>query len=85
MLKLPPRNHPARQLFDVNDLAERASPENRGKLPTLREARKQAEEAFKAAEPPRTITYIVLRATGDIHLVSFGRKGRMRIEWMFGQ
>lgn len=85
-LKLPAKNSPVRELFEVAHLAEIAAPAVRHKLPTLGEARRQSYGIFeKSKYSPKTITYIVLRANGDVQLVSFGRKGGFRVRWNFGQ
>lgn len=92
-LKLPAANSPVRDLFDMADLAERAAPAVRGQLPTLAQARSQARKAFeydRANQPRvewrlRAVTYFVLRANGDLHLITFGPKGGFRIRWNFGQ
>lgn len=85
-LKLPAKNSPVRELFDVAHLAEVAAPAVRHKLPTLGEARRQSRGIF--ANPklaPKSVTYIVLRANGDLHLVTFGPRGGFRVRWNFGQ
>lgn len=95
-LKLPPTGHALRELFDVADLAERASPENRGRLPTLKEARIQARQLFAAhkltlhgqpitAAPVKSINYFILRANGNVQLVTFGPRMGMKVRWNFGQ
>lgn len=85
MLKLPPKNHPAREMFEMADLAERASPQHRRHLPALNQAKALAQEALRRWPLcPTAVNYFVLRASGEIQLVSFDRSGH-HVVWNFGQ
>lgn len=83
-LKLPPANSPVRELFEMAHLAEVGNPAIRNKLPTLQTAKAQARGVL-AKGAARSVTYFVLRADGNLHLVTFGRKGGFRVRWNFGQ
>lgn len=85
MLHLPSSNSPLRSLFDVAELAVMASPENRQKMPTFRDARLKAPVFFTAEPAARELYAIVVRADGQLWLVRFGRRGGWRRVWNFGQ
>jgi hypothetical protein len=85
MFRLPPTDHPARQLVDVAALAVTLDPANAMQLPAVWQARREAEPSLAAAPAAHRVCVVVLRAdTGDRWLVRFGRRGGWRKEWNFG-
>lgn len=84
-LLLPPRDHAARELFDVADLAVLASVQNAHHLPSLAEARSRARAQFAADKAVRRVHTLVLRACGTLQLVGFGPRGGRQVLWTFGK
>ena len=84
-LLLPPSNHPARELFEVSDLATMCAPSNRQHLPTLPQAKRAAAATFaNAGGAIRAITSVVLHADGSVRLQQFGPRGGRVQKWNFG-
>ena len=81
---LPPLSHPARELFAVADLAAVGT----GSVPVLaglHRARKAALRLLDAMPAARRVALFHVRAEDDmLELVSVGRKGGIRREWVFG-
>lgn len=82
-INLPSANSQVRQLIDVAVVAEMLSPENRAKLPTLRQALRSATEFFAADSAAGAVHVICWRADGSIVLERIGRKGAHRPVWTF--
>lgn len=83
MLTLPTLNHPARQNFEVADLARVASPENRDKLVGFRAALDKGR-AFISSQPGIKAVYVfALRADGQLWLVKVTPKAWKKT-WNFG-
>jgi hypothetical protein len=83
MLRLPPENSKLRELFDTANLADRASPEKRGDLPTVLKARRSAVRELQNPAVS-AVTYITLRASGDINLTQFRIvRGELSIKHLF--
>lgn len=83
-LRLPLTGSKTRELFDVAHLAEVASPENRSKLMTLREARSRAVESMKQNRSIREIHTFCLSANGHLLLLRVGPRGGWHRVWDFG-
>lgn len=81
---LPPAGHPAREMFDVSSLVAVAT----GKEPARvnRHAlRKEAERAFVAMPFAKRMVYFYVRSDNDqLQLVSIGKRGGFKVEWVFG-
>lgn len=81
---LPPQGHPAREMFEVQDLVDIAL----GKVDVIDaiwKARRAAERTFAASPAARRVCFIVLRMDNDeLELISFGRRGGWKREWRFG-
>ena len=84
-LSLPPTTHPAREHVDIDLLASLGDPQMRRQLPTLRQARDNAARAFAADDAIRRIHTVVMRADGNVELISIGPRGGWRTAWRFGQ
>ena len=82
---LPPAGHPAREMFDVADLAAVGTGQepvhcNRHAL------RKKAERAFAAMPLAKRMVYFYVRSDNDqLQLVSIGPRGGFKVEWTFGE
>lgn len=72
-LRLPPKTSPIRELFDVAQLADIASPANRSRLPSFPQARQAAREFIEKERGVKSINSICLKACGDLELVTFTR------------
>lgn len=81
---LPPVGHPAREMFDVADLVAVATGEQ--PVPCHRPAvRKMAERAFEAMPFAKRMVYFYVRSdTDELQLVSVGKRGGFKVEWIFG-
>ena len=81
---LPPAGHPAREMFDVADLAAVGT----GKEPVhynRHTLRKKAERAFVAMPFAKRMVYFYVRSDNDqLQLVSIGKRGGFKVEWTFG-
>lgn len=84
-LALPTSSSPLRQLFDVADLAEMASPANRSKLPTFRQTVQSAKSFFAGETSAKAVNAVTFRANGELWLVEVKRSGAWRKLWNFGQ
>ena len=84
-LALPLATSPLRQLFDVADLAEMASPANRSKLPNFRQSLNSAKDFFAVETSAKALNAVTLRANGELWLVEVKRSGAWRKLWNFGQ
>jgi hypothetical protein len=85
MLRLPNRDSHIRELFDMNDLVSLASPENRMKLPTFREALVSAKRTLAGDKAIRAVHTLTLRANGELWLMKVGPRGGWKVLWNFGQ
>lgn len=86
-LSLPLPGHPARELIDIQALAEAVgdgSPKNFAKFPTLPEATRKARDYLAAEKAARAVHTIVLRADGTLKLMRFGPRGGRSVVWNFG-
>lgn len=81
---LPPLGHPARDLFDVQTLVDIAT----GKEPVhchRYALRKLAERSFAAMPAAKRLAYFYVRPDNDqLQLVSVGKRGGFKVEWVFG-
>lgn len=81
---LPPQGHPARELFEVQDLVDVTL----GARPVpwqLHSMRRQAVDFLAATPAASRVSYIrVNPSTDNLELISFGRRGGHRREWTFG-
>lgn len=84
-LRLPPRDHPVRELIDMEFLASLGEPENMRKLSSLQEVKAKAAAAFASDPRIRSIDFMVLRASGDLELMRFDSQGGERTLWQFGK
>jgi len=82
-INLPTANSQVRQLIDVAVVAEMLSPENRAKLPTLRQALSSAVEMFSADKAISSVNIVCRRADGSIVLERIGQRGGHRTVWTF--
>lgn len=82
-LLLPPANSPLRSLFSVAELARQAAPENRGKLPTYRDAIVGAR-MFLTRNAARSLNTLCVTADGHLRLVRVGIRGGVKRLWDFG-
>ena len=78
MLKLPSATSELRETFDVESLAYGEN------IVTLAEARASARKTFANVPGVRRVYFTVIRANGDLHLISFGPRGGWKVEWRFG-
>ena len=83
-LILPPKDHAARELLDLTQLASLGEVENQMKLPTLQQAKEIAACSFRD-RAVRQVNLLVLRANGSLELVGFGPRGGRKVLWNFGQ
>ena len=81
---LPAQGHPAREMFEVSDLVavsmgERPVPcENH-------QVRRSASETFSRCKAARRVTFFKVNPSNDqLELVSVGRQGGIKREWVFG-
>ena len=83
MFSLPPANHPARTMFDVEDLVSVGC--NGLGATTLPDAKRVAREMFATQHSPALsrVCFIVLRADDAVHQISIGPRGGVRVEWVF--
>jgi hypothetical protein len=82
-INLPTANSQVRQLIDVAVVAEMLSPENRAKLPTLRQALSSAVEMFSADKAISSVCIVCRRADGSIVLERIGNRGGHNTVWTF--
>ena len=85
MLALPSSSSPLRGLFDVAHLAEIASPANRAKLPTFRDAVASARQHMANDRAAKAINVICICADDTLQLVRVGPKGGIKRLWNFGE
>lgn len=83
-LRLPLTGTATRDLIDTRHLAEIASPANRMKLPTFREALAAAKRTMSADKAIRAVHTYCLRANGELWLVRVGPRGGWKKQWNFG-
>ena len=81
--QLPTSDSPLRELFSVAHLVEVASPENRYRLPTLRDAINSARKVVDAGA--HSANCICVTADGNLRLVRIGSKGGIKRLWNFGK
>lgn len=81
---LPSHSHPAREMFEVTDLVAVSN----GEMPvhcTIAGARRSAVETLRHNPAARRIVMFNVDASNDqLRLVSFGRRGGHKVEWVFG-
>lgn len=80
---LPPQGHAARDMFDVAHLVDVAT----GKLPvrdSIPRLRAHALATMAETAVKRVVCFHADAATDALRLVSFGPRGGMRVEWVFG-
>lgn len=81
---LPSHSHPAREMFEVADLVSVGE----GRVPvhcTIAGARKSAVETLRHSSAARRVVMFNVDASNDqLRLVSFGRRGGHKVEWVFG-
>ena len=81
---LPPQGHPAREMFAVEDLVAAAN----GDYPVPCQnwqLRKSAAATFAGNSAAKRVVFIKVNPTNDqVELVSIGRRGGVRREWVFG-
>ncbi len=84
MHKLPPAGHPARELFEVEQLVAIVE----GREPVhcnIWALRAAARRIFEASPAARRAAFIRVRPDNDqLELVTFGRRLAWRREWVFG-
>lgn len=85
MHHLPPHNHPAREMFAVEDLVDVTL----GRTPVLAglyQAKNAARRFFEGADhAAKRVIYFCIDPTNDqLRLVSVGRRGGAKVEWTFG-
>lgn len=83
-LMMPQSGTEVRDLINVEHLVMIASPENRAKLPTFREAISNAVKNMKADRTVRAVHTYCLRADGQLWLMRVGPRGGWKCEWNFG-
>ena len=83
-LSLPPSSSTLRTFFDVAHLAEIASPANRAKLCTFRQAITSARAFLAAERSTKEVNTICICADGSLQLIRVGPKGGVRRLWNFG-
>lgn len=77
-LVLPLQGTEVRAMFDTKDLA------NYKALPTFPDAKRSALAYLKAERAAKSVTSLVLRASGEIWLIHFGPRGGWKMLWNFG-
>ncbi len=83
-LLLPPRNHPARGMFDVSHLAEVGNPSVRSRLQTMTAAATAARAMIlESGGLIRSVAAFVLNDAGQLVLVSHDINGRAEVLWNF--
>lgn len=78
MLRLPAPGTAARELFTPADLVDPR------KLPTFREALRNAVTFMKAEKGVRAVHTLTMRANGEIWLMRVGPRGGWTCLWNFG-
>jgi len=78
MSLLLPQNPEIRDLVDVARLVDFQ------RLPTFREAKHGAVQMFESDSAVSRVFAQSIRANGDIHLLSFGPRGGVKVLWNFG-
>ena len=83
---LPLPGTPAREaLGDIAAFAALVSPENRAKVPTMRQALRQGREAVASDPAIAAVCYVCLRAdTAEFWLIRIGKRGGWKRLWNFG-
>lgn len=84
-LILPPKGHPAREMIDIQHIASLGDVQNQFRLPTIRQVKENAARAFAADPAIRRVNSLVLRANGNLDLISFGPRGGAKTMWKFGR
>jgi hypothetical protein len=84
MLQLPPKDHEARCLFDIEALATMTSAEARSKFPSLRQAIDIARRHFETDPVAKKVTIMTWMADDRLQLISFGLRGGRKVIWNFG-
>lgn len=77
-LSLPLSGSELRDAFDVADLAMGRN------VTTLPEAKAAARRTFSADKAVRRVFFVVMRADGELQLVSVGPRSGHKVEWKFG-
>lgn len=81
---LPPLGSPARDAFEVADLVAVSTGERPVHCNIL-ELRRLARETLSASPAARRVFFLRANPTNDkLELVSFGRRGAWKREWVFG-
>ena len=71
-----------REMFEIEDLVAIATGQEQAA--TLQQAKLSAKRMAKANRAIDRVVFFVLLANDDLALVSVGRRGGHRIEWVFG-
>jgi len=81
-LSLPITGTAQRELFEVADLV--ALTTGVRPLGCLPQALAQARRSFRANKAISRIAYIILQADDNVALITVGRRGGRKTEWVFG-
>ena len=78
MSLLLPQNPEIRELCDIRALVDYQQ------LPTFQEAKRSAANTFASDPAVSRVFTQTIRANGNVHLLSIGPKGGVKVLWNFG-
>lgn len=84
-INLPTSTHPARQHIDIAATVAMLHPDERRKLPTLRNALMSASDFFKAEPASKSVTVVCWKCDGRIVLERINKRGGHKTLWVFAQ